>query len=150
VAFDSRKGSGHAGVVSPDTDNKGTRGAQVLGGEAREQVSYRTVTLSKILEDFGAPPVIQYLSLDVEGAEHLVLQAFPFQEYRILVITVERPCLCVRTILRQQRYMYLRDLAEQDEIWVHSSLPRIDWALAAFGKKEPKRDYFSGSSHSQV
>jgi hypothetical protein len=93
--------SGNAGVGSADTHNTDTRVVQVLDGESHEQVSYRTVTLSKILEDFGAPPVIHYLSLDVEGVEHIdLLQVFPFEDYHKLVITVDHPCLCERTILR--------------------------------------------------
>jgi hypothetical protein len=133
VTFNNRQGTGVAGVVSEDTANyewmgchalRGSnksgsnRRGSLLGAEASECVTSRTVTLGKILRDFDAPRVIDYLSLDVEGAEHLVLQTFPFEEYRVLVITVERPDLCVRTILRQQGFLYLRDLVGCDEIWV--------------------------------
>jgi hypothetical protein len=89
------------------------------GAEAPRRVTYRTVTVGKILQDFKAPPVIHNLSLDMEGSEHTVLQTFPFDVHCVLVITIERPDLCARTILRQQGYLYLRNLAGQDEIWVH-------------------------------
>lgn len=146
VEFDSQHGSGVAGVVSDDMPNQGvshpgdkTREAH-WGSEAPRRVSYRTVTVGKILHDFNAPPVIQYLSLDVEGSEYLVLQTFPFDAHRVLVITVERPDLCARTILRQQGYVYLRDLAGQDEIWVHPTLPALARKLEKYGKREPRRD----------
>ena len=47
-----------------------------------------------------------------------VLQTFPFESYRVLLISIERPNLSSRTILRQQGFLYLRELAGQDELWV--------------------------------
>lgn len=143
VEFDSRQGNGVAGVVSDDTPNRvGHGGGSELGGEAPERVTYRTITIRKIFEDLDAPRVIHYLSLDVEGSEHLILQTFPFDTNRVLVITIERPNLCARTILRQQGFLYLRDLSAQDEIWVHPTLPNLVGILERYGKREPKRDDF--------
>ncbi len=45
--------------------------------------------LAAILRDAGAPAVIEYLSIDTEGAEFAILNAFPFAEYTFLTITVE-------------------------------------------------------------
>jgi hypothetical protein len=103
-------------------------------------VTHHTVTVRKILQDFKAPPVIHYLSLDVEGSELMVLQTFPFDVHRVLVITIERPDLCVRTILRQHGYLYLRDLQGQDEIWLHPTLPELARKLEKYGRREPRRD----------
>jgi hypothetical protein len=146
VEFDIQYGSGVAGVVSDDMPNRGASRKQRdseeshWGAEAPKRVTYRTVTVGKILQDFKAPPVIHYLSLDMEGSEHLVLQTFPFDLHRVLVITIERPDLCARTILRQQSYVYLRDLAGQDEIWVHPTLPELARKLEKYGRREPRRD----------
>ena len=83
------------------------------------------VPLARVLRDFQAPPVIDYLSLDVEGAEYMILNGFPLcsprrmdertaegsqrdgagvgcagGEFMVHVLSVERPSLCTRTLLR--------------------------------------------------
>jgi hypothetical protein len=117
-----------------------------LGGGPQRGESYRTVSIGKILADFGAPGVIEYLSLDVEGYEHVILQSFPFDVYKVLVLTIERPDLCSRTILRQHGYLYLRDLGGQDEVWVHPTLPGVRSKLEKYSKREPRRDYVKTQS----
>ena len=82
---------------------------------------------------FGAGPVIfkrdlltsARLSLDIEGAEHLVLKAFPWHLHTVHVISIERPDICSRTYLRKAGFHYLMSLSDQDEVWVHGSLPRF-------------------------
>jgi len=49
----------------------------------------RSTTLASILDRHSAPSVIDYLSIDIEGAEYEVLCAFPFDRYTFLAITVE-------------------------------------------------------------
>ena len=121
------------------THNTHTHTHTHIGG-APKRVTHRTVAVRKILQDFQAPPVIHYLSLDVEGSEWSVLQTFPFDAHRVLVITIERPDLCVRTLLRQHGYLYLRDLTGQDEIWLHPMLPELARKLEKYGKRERRRD----------
>ena len=53
--------------------------------------SVRTKSLLSILDEAKAPRTIEYLSLDIEGAELYVMEHFPFDTYTFLVITVERP-----------------------------------------------------------
>jgi FkbM family methyltransferase len=49
-----------------------------------------TVTLHDLLEQHGAPQTIEFLCLDVEGAERTILDAFDFDgEHRILAISIE-------------------------------------------------------------
>ena len=47
------------------------------------------VTLKKILKDYNAPKVIEYASLDIEGGEIDALLGFPFDEYDVILWTVE-------------------------------------------------------------
>lgn len=49
----------------------------------------RTRTLRALLRDCGAPPVIDYWSLDTEGSELAILRSFPFDAYRFRLLTVE-------------------------------------------------------------
>ena len=48
-----------------------------------------TTTLWEVLDEFGAPEFIEYLSLDTEGSEFVILRDFPFARYRFGAITVE-------------------------------------------------------------
>lgn len=117
------------GIVSAGTDNK----AAVAGGVTKE---YSTVALSKILKDTGAPKVIDYLSLDVEGAENLVMQSFPWDTYTILILTVERPKEELLKNLKDHGYRFLRRNSNfNDETWVHESLPDLDAILKMYANK---------------
>jgi len=46
-------------------------------------------TIQSVLREYGAPPVIDYWSLDTEGSELAILRTFPFNEYRVRFLTVE-------------------------------------------------------------
>ena len=60
-----------------------------------------TVSVARLLDDFGAPAVIDYLSLDIEGAEWYAFSTFPWHRYVFLTITVERPSTELRNKLRE-------------------------------------------------
>ena len=48
-----------------------------------------TISLMDLLEKFGAPSYIDYLSIDTEGSEFEILKALNFNKYSFGVITVE-------------------------------------------------------------
>jgi hypothetical protein len=52
-------------------------------------VPVRAVTPLSLLTEAGAPPVIDYWSLDTEGSELAILRAFPWDRYRVRCLTVE-------------------------------------------------------------
>lgn len=49
----------------------------------------QTTALADVLDAHNAPHIIDYLSIDIEGAELLTLSAFPFDRYRFRLLTVE-------------------------------------------------------------
>ncbi|MEU6948484.1 FkbM family methyltransferase [Streptomyces sp. NPDC046316] len=58
-------------------------------------------TVRSVLREYGAPPVVDYWSLDTEGAELVLLQSFPFDEFDVRVLTVEHNWLPVRADVRR-------------------------------------------------
>ena len=80
---------GLGGIVADGMDNTQRKNRGRLK-------SYYTVPLLEILERFDAPETIDYLSLDIEGAEYFVMENFPLDRYTFKVMTVERPEPTVR------------------------------------------------------
>lgn len=152
VTFDTGAGSAVAGVVAEDT---ALRPADIApDGAPLDTNRYHqmtTVDIGKILRDMQAPDVIDYLSLDVEGSEHLILSTFPFSRtdgaahagagrgagYTVHVVSIEHPDLCSRTVLRNHGFHFLKSLDDQDEVWVHESLPNFDAVVEEMGSEEP-------------
>ena len=110
----SREKAPKSGIVGNAFDNK-----HVKAGETQRRY---TASLLAIFRRFHVPHVIDYLSLDVEGAEDLILSSFPFSDYRFLTLTVERPSDQLTEILESHGYTLLKTLKERTEtLWVHSS-----------------------------
>lgn len=59
-------------------------------GDVVSSYEVETVTLSDLLSQHGAPKDIDFLSVDVEGAESAILSAFPFETYKFGFICVEQ------------------------------------------------------------
>jgi len=79
-----------------------------------------SVSLSTVFSTFDVPRNIQYLSLDVEGAEELIMKDFPFDEYKINFITIERPQPGLQKLLKSHGYMFVTLLVTWGEtLWVH-------------------------------
>ena len=117
VQYQSRLTSGRSGIIANTTDNK--PGAH----PGAEQYRHEVVALADVLEAQGAPQTIDYLSLDVEGAEDIVLGDFPFTRYTFLAMTIERPKESLREKLRKEGYIYVHSRLFGDELWLHRSFP---------------------------
>jgi hypothetical protein len=89
-----------------------------------KSVDLYTVPFLEILEKFHAPSIIEYLSLDVEGSEFLVMEAFPFEKYTFKVMTIERPRQQLVDLLTQKGYVYVAANNEEgmETCWVHKSV----------------------------
>jgi hypothetical protein len=49
----------------------------------------KTISLNDLLLRYGAPSIIDYLSIDTEGSEIDILESFDFNQYTFSVITIE-------------------------------------------------------------
>lgn len=128
-------------VVGP-RDNERVRFVfeEVYGGvegfDQREKngTELLTVSVARLLDDFGAPAVIDYLSLDIEGAEWWAFSTFPWHRFVFLAITIERPSSELQTKLVEQGYVSLCMHGNfGDELFVHESIPNYDDVVAKFG-----------------
>lgn len=103
-----------------------------------------TVPLLEIFERFKVPRHIDYLSLDVEGAESAILMQFPLDKYRIDILTVERPKKNARSYLASYGYKEAAHLGVIGEsLFVHESvIETLDWeSLKYQGCDQGIRDF---------
>jgi hypothetical protein len=83
--------SGKVIEFSENTDPLLSGVGEHLQGDLAENHSYEltTVSLEDLLLTHHAPKYIDYLSIDTEGSELLILKSFDFSKYRFGCITVE-------------------------------------------------------------
>lgn len=62
----------------------------------------RTATLLSILDEAGAPRIIDYLSVDIEGFEYKALSVFDFHAYHVRFLTVEHNLYTGGAVLKDQ------------------------------------------------
>jgi len=90
------------GIVDDEYDN-------TPGEIDSPTVKMKTKAIAEILEELNAPAIIDYMSLDVEGAESFVMQGFPWDTHHFRVMTVERPNDDLVELLEQKGYHLLRE-----------------------------------------
>ena len=104
------------------------------------------ISFTSLLQNFNAPSIIDYLSLDIEGAETLAMKAFPFHAYKIRVITVERPDQELQKLLKENGYIFALKLGGfGEQVYVHESEAHAMGILSKlpnFGIQQPDSLYF--------
>jgi len=107
--------------INPDDHNEETMRAN------HREVAVETISLNDLLDEYGAPDEIDYMSVDTEGSELEILKAFDFDRRRVKLFTVEHNF----TPLRQEIHDlmtakgYVRRFPEYtrfDDWYVHRSL----------------------------
>lgn len=125
VSFHQHSDRGMSGIVDADTDNRDAK---------TDLISLETVTLEEVLDEHAAPSAIDYLSLDTEGTEFRILQAFDFKRYRFRCMTIERCPEALHRLLSQHGYLLVAIIRKRngriiDYGYVHgelvSPLPRV-------------------------
>jgi len=87
-------------------------------------VFVQTISLIDLLRKHNSPPLIDFLSIDTEGSEFEILQAFPFnKDYRITAIACEHNFAESRAAIAQllTRHGYrqvARDVSQHDDWFV--------------------------------
>lgn len=117
------------GVVGNGTDNNDANSANVA------QVKRNLVSIFTIFNQTHVPKVIDYMSLDVEGAESLVMENFPWSDYTFKFLTIERPKADLKEKLKLNGYKMVLVLTKYIEtLWIHQPsvlLPLEEiWSIA--------------------
>ena len=79
----------------------------------------QSYSLSSVFEKYNLPSIVDYLSIDIEGAEWIALKNFPFEKYRFNCITIERPNKDVRELLHKNGYIIVKEFEELDVYYIH-------------------------------
>lgn len=105
------------GIIGEKMDNSAA--GNISSKKKQSKAKRYSVSLMTIFEQFHVPSVIDYMSLDVEGAEELVMRNFPFQLHSIRFLTIERPKPMLQTFLKENGYTYIMMLVSWGEtLWV--------------------------------
>lgn len=127
-----------SGIIADDTDNCEARRLIKLRRLARrgEVRSLQATTVGDLLAIHGAPSVIDYFSLDVEGAEERIVRSFPFSAYSVLAMTVERPTPTIHDILTRAGLIMVRHHIH-DGFYLHKTIANAQYVplLPAFQQK---------------
>jgi FkbM family methyltransferase len=103
----------------------GNRARHVASGqkylpEGEEVVLFgaKAKPLNNILLEAGAPKTIDFLSLDVEGAEKEVLKGIDFSEFRFKYMCIEcRDIKGISLYLHERGYRYVERLSDMDILY---------------------------------
>jgi FkbM family methyltransferase len=76
----------YSGIVFDEADVHVKKLAQK---NKEKTVKLRTMTLNELLDNKGAPLLIDYISMDTEGSEFEILKNFDFEKYRVQAWTIE-------------------------------------------------------------
>jgi hypothetical protein len=75
---------------------------------------HQSVTFERIIRDFRVPPVIDFLSLDIEGSEDAAMSTFPWNTHTILSAAVERPSKALISLLLYNSIHLVKHVQTQD------------------------------------
>jgi hypothetical protein len=85
-----------------------------------------TATLNDILDFAKTPSIIDYMSLDIEGAEYYAMKGLNFSKYTILLLSVERPKAKLHWLLVKHGFVFLyMSSAWGDCYYLHHTIPNF-------------------------
>ncbi|WP_332863676.1 FkbM family methyltransferase [Pannus brasiliensis] len=109
----------HGGILESHHYNQSVSGQ--TRALAERTISLEAIPLVDLLKQANAPRVIDYLSIDVEGAETRILGDFPFDEYQFTCMTVELPSPELQEVLQTNGYLCVKVVPGLDHFYIHRS-----------------------------
>lgn len=115
------------GIISKYTDNKKNKIEKINKmSEDHKIIKLRTKTLSQVLKENKAPKIIEFLSLDVEGAETQIMINFPFKDYTFLAMVIERTSKKLDQYFKTNGYSIIKKDPENDTMYLHKSILNLN------------------------
>jgi FkbM family methyltransferase len=87
-------------------------------------VRLSTRPLTAVLQECGAPREIDYLSIDIEGAEEQAFAGLDLERYMFKTITIERPTESMQKLLISAGYECVKMLPGLDYYYIHNSFKK--------------------------
>lgn len=88
------------------------------------EVQVKTISLNDLLDSYKAPPVIDFMSIDTEGSETRILNAFDFSKRRVRAFAVEHNFVQrddITAIMQANGYTRLfPEISGHDDWWILS------------------------------
>lgn len=78
-----------------------------------------TITLTDLLDEYHAPKIIDYISIDTEGSEFKILEVFNFEKYKFKIIQVEHA-------FTNDREKIFKLLSSKGYLRVFTSISKVD------------------------
>ena len=91
-AVSSRSGEYFEFLESNTPEFSTIKGYENNGGHPRvikEQYKVESVSLTDLLDNYNAPKIIDFISIDTEGTEFSILESFNFNKYKFAIIVCE-------------------------------------------------------------
>ena len=107
----------NAGTVSSIV----TPGDFLDSGVDKNIFAVRSLPLIRILQQHHAPACIDYMSVDIEGAEDMALLGFDFDQYVFRCMTIERPSQELKAKLANNGYCLVKEIPGLDSFYIHQS-----------------------------
>lgn len=102
-------------------------------------------TLNSLFEEFDLGPVVDYMSLDIEGMEYTALKNFDFTKYTVKLMTVEHNLYCDGPEKKDKLYKLL---SENGYIRVVDNAPCLDRNPAYYLK--PYEDWYVHNNYKHL
>lgn len=92
--------------------------------DSKKQIQVKTITLTDLLKNSSAPPLVDYLSLDTEGSELDILSSHDFSLYNFGLIHLEHNYqepkrTNIKELLISKNYSYIGP-NQQDDVYVYN------------------------------
>jgi FkbM family methyltransferase len=105
-----------AGLVKFDVEAGLSGGINLSKG-----LEINSLTFYDLIYKYNIPQQIDYLNIDVEGAEDRVMATFPFNTHFFHSATIERPSQSLRDTLANNGYILVAELPGLDAFYIHHS-----------------------------
>jgi FkbM family methyltransferase len=107
-------------ISDPNYHGHSRQGRNYLGSQEVYSFSAKALSLASILKEAGAPSIIDFFSLDVEGAELQVLEGIDHLHYRFQVILVETKQISeIERYLNSNSYKMMEKVSHHDYIFIN-------------------------------